>query len=124
MNDCTRKTVLVVDDEEYLTGIWQEVLKMIDTDCLTAKSGERAISVLKENDVDLIITDLRMRGSDGFVLLRYLQNEAPTKIPAVICSGFYNEKSEELLSHDVLRVISKPFDVRLELEFLKEFLYG
>ncbi|MCP4197621.1 MAG: response regulator [Proteobacteria bacterium] len=124
MNDRPRKTVLVVDDENYLTGIWQEILKMIDTDCVMADSGDSAISVLKDRNVDLIITDLRMRGSDGFVLLRYLKNEAPTKIPAAVCSGFYNENSEELLSHDVVRVISKPFDVREELDFLKTFLYG
>ena len=83
MNDRPRKTVLVVDDEEYLTGIWQEILKMIDTDCVTADSGDSAISVLKDRDVDLIITDLRMRGSDGFVLLRYLKNEAPKKVELV-----------------------------------------
>ena len=124
MNNPSRKTVLVVDDEKYLTGIWQEILKMIDTDCVTADSGESAIAVLKDREVDLIITDLRMRGSDGFVLLRYLKNEAPIKIPAAVCSGFYNESSEELLSHDVVRVIAKPFDVRQELDFLKAFLYG
>ena len=124
MDGPSRKKVLVVDDEEYLTGIWQEVLKLIDTDTITAHSGEHAISVLKEHSVDMVITDLRMRGSDGFALLEYLTHSATEKIPTLVCSGFYNESSEELSALHITRVIPKPFDVRKELSYLKELLYG
>jgi CheY-like chemotaxis protein len=122
MDASTRKKVLVVDDEDYLTDIWREVLKIIDTDVIVAHSGEHAITTLQENTVDMIITDLRMRGSDGFALLEYLTNEVDKKIPTVVCSGFYNESSEELSSFDVTRVMPKPFDVRKELTVLKEIL--
>ena len=119
-----RKRVLVVDDEKYLTDVWEQVLMLIDADIIVAHSGEHAISVLKENKVDMVITDLRMSGSDGFVLLEYLANSAPEKIPTLVCSGFYNETSGELSKFHITRVIPKPFDVRAELSHIKELLYG
>ena len=124
MDAQSRKTVLVVDDEDYLRDIWQEVLKLIDTDTISAESGEHAISILKENEIDMVITDLRMQGSNAFVLLDYLKNDTPEKIPTLICSGFYNECSDELSSFDITRVIPKPFNVREELSLLRDLLYG
>lgn len=122
MDAAVSKTVLVVDDEDYLADIWREILRIIGVNVITANSGEHAVSCLQENTVDMVITDLRMRGSDGFVLLEYLKNETSGEIPTVVCSGFYNECSEELSSLDVARIIPKPFDVRKELDYLKGLL--
>ena len=114
--------MLVADDEQYLLDIWVEVFKLLDVDVLTASSGLDAISVLKDNEVDLVITDVRMRGSDGFVLLEYIRNEGLENLPTIVCSGFFNAKSDELAELNVTRVIGKPFSVREELDYFRALL--
>lgn len=122
MGDLVGKKVLVVDDEDYLTAIWKEIFRLIDIEVLTAASGKEGISVLKESHVELVITDLRMRGSDGFDLLNYIKNEAEGDITTIVCSGFYNERSDELSLHNIKRFIPKPFNVKEELAFMQNVL--
>ncbi|MBF0526782.1 MAG: sigma-54-dependent Fis family transcriptional regulator, partial [Deltaproteobacteria bacterium] len=64
------ETILVVDDEKnYLINLEALLSEERDYEILTAESGIQALQVLKEHEVDLVITDLKMPGMDGLQLL-------------------------------------------------------
>jgi CheY-like chemotaxis protein len=65
----TGKTVLVVDDDEEVREIFASVLSDEGYAIITAGSAAEALSVLDQR-VDLMLTDIRMPGGDGFSLAR------------------------------------------------------
>jgi len=67
-NDRKQATILCVDDEEHIVNSLKRVLRREDK-VLTATSGEAALEILKREDVDLLITDMRMPGMTGADLL-------------------------------------------------------
>lgn len=67
-NDRKQATILCVDDEEHIVNSLKRVLRRGDN-VLTATSGEAALEILKREDVDLLITDMRMPGMTGADLL-------------------------------------------------------
>jgi two-component system response regulator AtoC len=64
-----RPRVLVVDDKENLRNLLARILG--DTcQVVTAEDGARALALLSGTDFDVVLTDLRMPGADGFEVLR------------------------------------------------------
>src|SRR5262249_35675490 len=78
--------VLVVEDEEYVRSSLGELLvqRGFDVD-LTASAGD-ALASLARSPVDVVLTDLRMPGSDGLELVKRMQAAYPL-IPVVILTG-------------------------------------
>ena len=76
------KSVLIVDDEKLIVWSLTEQLKQEGCNTFAADSGEAAIKILKSESIDLIITDVRMPGLDGFAVLRYAKQlkSGPTVI--------------------------------------------
>ena len=69
------RTVLVVDDEELLREIWQEQFSSEGFKVLTASSGDEGIEQIKNNKIDIVVTDLKMPKSSGIKLLEYIKNK-------------------------------------------------
>ena len=62
-------TVLVVDDEPNYLIVLSELLREEGFEVFTARSGGEGLGVVRENDIDLVITDMQMPGMDGLALL-------------------------------------------------------
>jgi DNA-binding NtrC family response regulator len=69
--------ILVVDDEPKQAEIFQIALKKDGYLVQTANSGEAAIRYLKQEPVDIVITDLRMPNVDGLELFRWIKRNNP-----------------------------------------------
>ena len=67
------KTILIVEDEIQLLDTWKEMLLHFGYKPLMAENGMKAINILNEQKVDLIITDLKMPEYDGLFLLNFLK---------------------------------------------------
>jgi len=65
-------TVLVVDDEPMLLDIFREWLVEENCRVLTAGDGAAALQILRDQHVDVIVSDVRMPVMDGIVLLKNL----------------------------------------------------
>ena len=82
--------VLLVDDEPWNRDIirnlgeWEELGLVV---CGEAEDGEQAIQLVKELEPHLIITDMRMPGSDGVELMQTLSSQYP-EIKVVVVSGY------------------------------------
>lgn len=84
-----RKVVLVVDDEpdilELLDLYMEEELPFVTV--LGASTGEKALALLRDHRVDLIISDFRMPKMDGVELLSKAR-EAHPEVPRVLYTAY------------------------------------
>lgn len=117
--------VLITDDSATSRMIIKRCIEMagfFDIDYLEAEDGLQGLTILDEEKVDLIITDLKMPKMDGKTFIRKLKSNDDTKdIPVVVISSLDNSVLEERLKREgVLAVISKPLSPAKVLDFMEE----
>ncbi len=103
--------LLFVEDEEDLIEIITDTLNKLQASFLTAKNGEEALDVIKQNpDIDVVITDLNMPIMSGLELIEKL-NEDNFDKPIIVMSAHtevdYINKAKEF---GVDNYLLKPFD--------------
>lgn len=109
------KTVLIVDDEKlFLSSLKEGLLAFAEEfSVITANNGQKAIEKLNQQDVDLVVTDLKMPEMDGFQLLTQMIKDYP-HIPVIVMTAFgtpdIEKNIEELEAFDYLE---KPIDFQL-----------
>lgn len=84
-------TILFVDDEQQILKSFRRVFAETAYTVLLASDGEAALQLLSENEVDLIITDIRMPDMDGIALLGLVKSKYPRVVRTVL-SGYADEK--------------------------------
>ena len=105
--------VLIVDDEEeYLSSLKEGFVPFRDTFLVhTATSGSQALEILDSFPVDMVATDLKMPGMDGFQLLAHLRMHHPA-LPIIVISAFASDKvKQRLAALGVTTVLDKPLDL-------------
>ena len=73
----TDAKVLVVDDEVEMLTLLRNYLSRQGYEVKTAPSAETALQLLEDQDIDVLLTDLRMRGMDGLELVRQVHATRP-----------------------------------------------
>jgi two-component system NtrC family response regulator len=103
-------TILIVDDEKNYTVILSAVLEEEGYETLTANSGREALDVLKNCDVDLVLTDMKMPSLDGMELLERVKGKDPD-LPVIMMTAYGTvEKAVEAMQKGAYNYILKPFD--------------
>ena len=118
------ESILVVDDEPSLLALASDVLSQQGYNVLCGASGEEALSLLCNNAVDLVISDVIMPGINGYELAEKIRLEFPG-IKILIVSGFdetshADEVDQELRS----QALAKPYSTRDLLERVRQLLNG
>lgn len=108
-------TILVVDDSGTARMIIKQCLAIIglkDKKYLEAAHGRDAVEILKQNMVDMVLTDLNMPVMDGEALLHTIKESAVWgKIPVVVITSTSNDSREKALREaGAEAVISKPIN--------------
>src|SRR4030043_566695 len=85
-----RNSVIVVDDDERLLEIFKTALSFKGYQCKTASSAESALELIKKTSFDIMLTDIRMPGTEGFELTRKAKKIRPDM--AVIIMTAYAEE--------------------------------
>lgn len=78
--------VLCIDDEPLIRLVTCDYLKDMGHEVLEAASGAEGIALFREHHPDIVLSDLRMPGGDGFLVVEQMAEEAPDT-PVVIVSG-------------------------------------
>ncbi len=105
-----KKQVLIVDDEPNLRKILAAQLSRDGYDVLTAEDGEQGLTILRENHVDLVVTDLKMPKVDGMTLLREALREDPDLPVVMITAHGTVDTAVEALKTGAFDYLTKPFD--------------
>ena len=108
--DSGRIKVLIVDDDKNTREGLGRALRN-DYDVLMAESGERAMVLLKDDHVDIMLTDLRMPGMDGLTLLqRALAGNS--RIVCVLLTAYGNvETAVEAMKRGAYDYLTKPVNL-------------
>ena len=103
--------VLLVDDEaEFLETLVKRIRKR-NVNVHGAKSGEEALSFLKEQAVDVVVLDVRMPGLDGIETLRKLKKDHPL-IEVIMLTGHASlEVAIEGMELGAFDYLMKPIDI-------------
>jgi signal transduction histidine kinase len=103
--------ILVVDDEENLRITTAAILEKDGYIVDVAASGDEAISLLKNVDYDLVLTDLHMEGGDGLSVLNQIRHQFPFTI-SVVLTGFASvESAIAALQEGAYDYLVKPCDI-------------
>ena len=105
------RSILIVDDEERLRRALERSLRREDWRTRTAASGEEALDILKQERVDLVITDLVMPGMGGMALVRDMKNVVPGTKVLILTAYGSPESMEEAELLGVCCYLAKPFDL-------------
>jgi YesN/AraC family two-component response regulator len=104
------ETILIVDDEKLFRDMLAEMLSNRAERIMTAKSGKDALDVMiKEGGADVVITDVKMPGMNGFQLLENLKALDP-HLSVVVMTGYSDLfNAEEAMKKGADGYIMKPF---------------
>jgi two-component system, NtrC family, response regulator AtoC len=106
------KTVLIVDDDEGMRDTLEAILKR-DFRILRSSSGEAALAVLNQEDVDLVLLDVRLPGISGFDVLRIIK-ENYSLIEVIMISAINEiETAVQAIKHGAYHYITKDFEYDL-----------
>ncbi len=103
--------ILIVEDELYLSDIYQEILESAGFKVKVVSDGEAALKIIEQGGWDLIILDIMLPKMDGIQILDALKN-APLKInncPILLLTNLYQEPriAEKVKSGEVAACIVK-----------------
>lgn len=104
------KKILVVDDEVQILKAFTRMFMETDYEILTAENGMEALKVLENNEINMVISDMRMPLMDGYQLLNTVKEKYP-RIIRIILSGYADEKPMfRALLHNVAQLfVFKPW---------------
>jgi two-component system chemotaxis response regulator CheY len=81
------RTVLIVDDSEFVRNYHSAILRDADFHVITAGDGVEGLERLFTNRCDLVLTDINMQHMDGYEFTRRVRAETQYKqLPIVIIS--------------------------------------
>jgi excisionase family DNA binding protein len=106
-----RVNVLVVDDEEVTRQFIIAAIQSGQRQILTAASGEEALEIARQTDLDLVLLDLIMPGISGVETFRQLHDLRPD-LPVVIVTGYPDsDLMSRALEIGPFTMINKPIDI-------------
>jgi len=119
-----KKQILIIDDDIDLGKILKSILEKNGYLVKNALDGAEAFDILRKEQIDLIVTDLKMEWLEGDVVVRMVKGyEKTAHIPIVVHSGM---KKDEMASYKVEgwadAILPKIGDTTPLLETIKELL--
>ena len=101
--------ILVVDDDAIVTKSCKCILEAEGFEVATVSSAENALQVIRQNDFDLLLIDVKMPKHDGLFLMREIKKNLP-EIPIIVMSGYPTPKTvSEVFELGATQFIPKPF---------------
>jgi CheY-like chemotaxis protein/cytidylate kinase len=112
--------VLLVDDEREFVQTLSERLIMRDMGPAVAYDGESALNLIKEDEPEVMIVDLKMPGIDGLEVLKKVKETRP-EIEVIILTGHGHEDDRELcMKLGAFAYLQKPLDINELSDIIKK----
>ncbi|QSQ14922.1 sigma-54-dependent transcriptional regulator [Myxococcus landrumensis] len=104
-----RPSVLVVDDKENMCHLVARILGDA-YQVKTVEDGARALALIRTREFDVVVTDIRMPGADGFEVLRAIKQHAPDTEVILMTAYATVPRAVEAIKEGAYDYLSKPFD--------------
>jgi len=101
--------IVIVDDEADLASSCQRLLDGKGYRTAVAHSGEEGIATVRQDESDLVLTDLKMPGMGGMELLKQIKSESPETVVVMMTAFSTIEDAVEAMRLGAADFIPKPF---------------
>jgi len=118
--------ILLVEDEDMVRAVAERALTRQGYTVVTASEGEEALTLLalqaeKEEQFDMIISDVVMPNMDGPTMAKHVRKNYPD-LPILFMSGYAEEQLRKSIDLDKVNFLPKPFSVAQIAEAVGETL--
>jgi len=110
--------ILIVDDDRRMTRTLADILSISGHEPVEADCGAQALEILRKQEFDCVLTDVKMPDMDGVELHRRLRLAQPG-LPVLLMTAYAaDETIRKGLAEGVVGVFDKPLDINNLLAFL------
>jgi len=105
-----RHKILVIDDDNSLRRVLEYNLQEEGYEVQTASSGEEGLYWFGQSQPGLVITDMKMSGMDGLMVLKSIKERSPETLVIIITAFGTVDVAVEAMKAGALDYITKPFN--------------
>ena len=106
-----KKKVLVVDDEQDVRETLETVLRKLDYNPMVAAGGEEALDIIRNQKVDVVLSDLYMPGMNGIELLKRVKAAKKNIVFLMITAHPTIETAVDAIKKGAYDYLTKPFHI-------------
>jgi signal transduction histidine kinase len=117
----TTYRILIVDDDRSVRCALRALLQSVGHTVVETDTVDAALGVVSTRRVDLICTDIRLPGKDGFFLVEKLRE---TGKPVIVVTGFDDAVDKARALPGVVAVLRKPIDVSTFIKTVADVMKG
>ncbi len=118
----TQATVLVVEDDNSLREALGDTLELAGYRVMTAQDGSSALSLLANEPVGMVVSDVQMRPMDGHKLLQQIRSRFPD-IPVLLMTAYGSiDKAVSALHEGAVDYLAKPFEAQVLINRVSRYL--
>ncbi len=110
--------ILVVDDEEVLQDVLTALIRQEGHHPICCASGQEALSVLAQEEIDLVLLDLMLPDMNGREVMRRIRRSDPDQVVVIVTAYSSIEGAIEAMREGAFHYLPKPFkndEVRLTI---------
>lgn len=116
------KNILIIDDDKLVGISLQRLLRLKGYNAVFVDNGASATEKVRNENFDLIISDIRMPKMDGIDTIKAIRHLKPS-IPEILITGYSdNESYEAAQKLKIANFIYKPFDIEQIIKAVNETL--
>lgn len=103
--------ILVVDDEDAHARATAESLEKVGYKCIVATGGREALRYLRQGNIDIVVTDLVMKETDGLEILRTAREKIPD-VQVILVTGYGTvETAVKAMQNGAFTFLEKPVNI-------------
>jgi DNA-binding NtrC family response regulator len=110
-----RPRIMLIDDDEGFLGLFSSLASAQDLDMVPLASGDKALELMSQDPVDVIISDIQMPGMSGTELFRTVQDLYPD-VPVILITAYGStEEAIRAVRQGAFHYFEKPINDKLDL---------
>jgi len=118
----TRAHILVVDDDRRMVRTLVDILRIDGNHASPAHSAQEALETLEKEQIDCVLSDIRMPGVSGVELCRTIKKRDPL-LPVILMTAYSDDRLvQDGLREGAIAVLPKPLDINTILPFFSSLL--
>ena len=106
----SKRRVLVVDDEPYIRKAIYRMLQKEDLEFFEVENGEKALSVLNANLIDVVLLDVRLPDINGIDVLKHVKGIDPEIVVVIMTGHGTVQMAVEAMKEGAFEFLPKPFE--------------
>ena len=113
------KKVWIVDDDKSIRWVLEKAFEKEDVDAVSFENADKLLAKFSSERPDVILTDVRMPGTDGITLMEKIKIKAPN-VPVIIMTAYSDlDRAVSAFQGGAYEYLPKPFDIEEVLSLVK-----